>query len=73
MVKNMLITPKPKNQKQFKIELAGLLKKYNYGDNSITPDYILAEYLLTCLKNFNNTTNSRTSWYNNLTEIDNAR
>jgi hypothetical protein len=32
-------------------------------NDSNTPDFILASYLLDCLKAFNSATNARTKWY----------
>lgn len=47
----------------FKEELTILLNKYSMENGSNTPDYILANYLVDCLKNFNNIVNDRSDWY----------
>ena len=47
----------------FKKELEGLINKYSIENESDTPDFILAEYLMGCLKTFNDITKSRDRWY----------
>lgn len=49
-------------------ELAALLNKYNREKDSDTPDYILANYLMECLKTFNNITKQREKWHGRLTD-----
>lgn len=44
-------------------ELRALLNKHSREDDSNTPDFILAEYLLRCLNVFNWEANRRTKWY----------
>lgn len=44
-------------------ELEQVLNKYNAEDNSNTPDFILAEYLLGCLCSFDNAVLERDKWY----------
>jgi len=51
------------NELRFKQELASLINRYSYENGSNTPDFIIAEYLIDCLDNFNKTTNKRTEWY----------
>lgn len=50
-------------QKQFKIELTSLLNRYSKENDSNTPDFILAEYMISCLNNFNTATKMRENWY----------
>jgi hypothetical protein len=44
-------------------ELENLINKYNLENKSNTPDFILADYLITCLKNFEKTSKRREKWY----------
>lgn len=48
---------------EFEKELESLLNRYSKENGSDTPDFILAEYLIGCLENFNNTVGKRTTWY----------
>jgi hypothetical protein len=48
---------------EFKKELQSLINKHSIENDSDTPDYILAEYLMGCLDSFNNTTKRRDTWY----------
>lgn len=48
----------------FEDALRNLLNKYSMENGSDTPDYILAEYLFSCLKVFEKTIRSRNDWYN---------
>jgi len=43
--------------------LAYVLNIFSQENESNTPDFILANYLIGCLKIFNETTNSREEWY----------
>jgi hypothetical protein len=52
-----------KNKLEFKKELEGLINKYSMENDSNTPDFILADYLVKCLEAFNLTTKWRTNWY----------
>jgi len=47
----------------FKMELTSLINRFGLESLSDTPDYILAEYLIGCLKTFNETTKKRIQWY----------
>lgn len=44
-------------------ELASLLNKYSKENGSNTPDFILAEYLIHCLKAWDCAVQSREEWY----------
>lgn len=46
-------------------ELTTLLNKCNQENNSDTPDFILAGYLLDCLAIWNKNVNRRNEWYGN--------
>jgi hypothetical protein len=47
----------------FTHELKLLVAKYKLETGSDTPDYVLAKYLVNCLKAFDGATNARTDWY----------
>lgn len=48
---------------QFNRELSSLLNKYSMENNSNTPDFLLADYLIGCLHTFNTIVNAREKWY----------
>lgn len=48
---------------EFNIELTSLLNRYSKENGSDTPDFILANYLIGCLKTFNYAQNEREKWY----------
>lgn len=48
----------------FKTELTNLINRYSIENQSDTPDYMIAEYLIGCLENYNKTLNKREKWYN---------
>ena len=47
----------------FKKELECLINKYSLENGSNTPDFILAEYLTNCLKNFNDVLKAKDKFY----------
>ena len=49
--------------KSFKKELEELINKHSMENGSDTPDLILATYLLSCLKAFDDATKNRDRWY----------
>jgi hypothetical protein len=49
---------------EFKKDLASLLNKYSFENRSNTPDFILAEYLFSCLEAFEKASYIRETWYN---------
>lgn len=51
---------------EFIKELTSLINRYNRESISNTPDFILAEYLMACLDNFDVITNIRTVWFEEL-------
>jgi hypothetical protein len=51
------------NREQFKKELEHLINKHSMENGSDTPDYMLADYLMGCLDNFNSIVQSREKWY----------
>lgn len=53
-----------KEKSSFKIDLEELINSYSEENkDNVTPDHILAEYLVDCLKAFNKATERRTRWY----------
>ena len=46
-------------KKEFKKELKSLIYAYCMDTDSDSPDYILAEYMVSCLKTFNKATRER--------------
>lgn len=49
--------------------LAFILDLFSEENKSNTPDFILAQYLIDCLKAYNKATNCRDKWYNEKSEI----
>lgn len=51
------------NRRNFDDELACLLNKYSKENGSNTPDFVLSEYIRSCLSAFNDATRAREQWY----------
>ncbi len=47
----------------FRKELENLINIHSMENNSNTPDFILADYLVECLKLFEKTSKRREKWY----------
>lgn len=47
----------------FEQELESLINRYSKENESDTPDFILAEYLIACLDTWNKSVVSREKWY----------
>jgi hypothetical protein len=47
----------------FPRELESLINRFSQENESNTPDYILAQYLLTCLSAWNRGVQQRETWY----------
>lgn len=47
----------------FRQELEHLINKHSMENESNTPDWILATFLMSCLNTFNCAVNERTKWY----------
>lgn len=47
----------------FQAEVAALINKHSRENESNTPDFILAQYLETCLLAFSTATQQRETWY----------
>ena len=48
----------------FMKELSILLNRYSKDGDTNTPDYILAEYLKSCIDNFERAVDLRDAWHN---------
>lgn len=48
---------------QFRQELAALLNRYSMENGSNTPDFLLADYLIACLRVLEGVTSEREAWY----------
>lgn len=57
------IIPEEQDYTAFKSDLEQLINRHSLENGSNTPDWILAEYLVTCLKAFNETSRAREKWY----------
>ena len=55
------------NIEEIKKDLSGILNKHSLENETNTPDFILAEYLLNCLLAFNSSFKQRTEWYSKTT------
>lgn len=51
---------------EFERELEGLINKYSSQSESDSPDFMLAEYLINCLNNFNLITRKGERWHVNV-------
>lgn len=49
--------------KPFHKDLEDLINVHCLENESNTPDFILAEYILCCLRNYNDATKKRDEWY----------
>jgi hypothetical protein len=63
-----IINPKQFNlsftqNKKFKQELESLINRYSLENGSDTPDFILAQYLVDCLKVYARIARRRDKWY----------
>ena len=53
----------PFYKKPFRQDILDVINRHSQENNSNTPDYILAGYLLDCLKNFDRAVNLREAWH----------
>jgi hypothetical protein len=53
--------------RNFKRELTTLLNSYSFENDSNTPDFILARYLLNCLNAWNDAVMERETWHGRTT------
>jgi hypothetical protein len=54
----------------FEEELEDLINRHSKENGSDTPDFILANYLVGCLENYNKTLKRREKWYGRSLEMD---
>lgn len=54
---------------EFEVELTRLINRHSADNDSGTPDYILANYLVDCLKGFNKVVKRRAEWRGEHTEL----
>ena len=47
----------------FRVELGALINRHSLENRSDTPDWILAEHLVECLRTFEATSNARRTWH----------
>ena len=47
----------------FREEIESVINRYSMENGSHTPDFILAEYLISCLMSFDKAVISREKWY----------
>jgi hypothetical protein len=50
----------------FEQELSHLINRYSKENGSNTPDFILAQYLVSCLAAYNETVVARAKWYGHI-------
>jgi hypothetical protein len=48
---------------EFERELEGLINKHSKENDSNTPDFLIAQFLVRCLDAWNETSNAREKWY----------
>lgn len=51
------------NGNDLQSEIASVLNRFSAENSSNTPDFILAQYLLSCLAAFNEASRAREKWY----------
>ena len=54
---------KEQRQARFRDDLQSVLNRHCMENESNTPDYILADYLIECLRALDEAINKRASWY----------
>jgi hypothetical protein len=54
---------KKESNNDFEKELTALINKYSKENDSDTPDFLLAHYLMLCLSNFSVIMKIRDTWY----------
>ena len=52
-----------KNKENFYLELEQLINKYSMENNSDTPDFLLADYLMECLEVYSHAIKNRDTYY----------
>lgn len=62
-----------RNKETFRHELQRLINSVSMENGSNTPDWVLADYLKSCLDNFDRAVNARETWYGRQTESVKAK
>lgn len=52
-----------KEEVSFQQELESLINRYSIENQSNTPDFILSQYIINCLKSYNIAITTRERWY----------
>lgn len=55
-------------ESQLRKDIAEVINRHSAENGSDTPDFILAEYLESCLRSFDVACNRRSNWYQNSSE-----
>ncbi len=53
-------------QDKFRKDIEQVINKHSIENNSNTPDFILAKYLIDCLQTFDEATTRREEWYDSV-------
>ena len=53
-------------QDKFRKDIEQVINKHSIENNSNTPDFILAKYLIDCLQTFDEATKRREEWYDSV-------
>ena len=53
----------PTREDVFRRDLAALINRYSLEGLSNTPDFLLADYMIACLKVYSESVNKRENWY----------
>ena len=61
--------PHKNNYTAFEKELENVINRYCMENGSNTPDFILATYLVNCLKTFNKISRRREKWYGKSSKV----
>ena len=59
--------------RDFREDLEKLINRHSMENGSNTPDFILAEYLISCLQAFDFASRAREEWYGKELHIDNSK
>lgn len=62
----------PTRGEAFRKDLAALLNKYSLENASDTPDFLLADYLIECLRGLDTAIRAREKWYGRGTSSQSA-
>lgn len=60
-----------RNEREFRLELQALINKYSAENGSDTPDFLLAEYLVSQLNTWDQYVIRREQWYDRAPRVAN--